>query len=61
MDEDRRKTLELLVELARTSDPRSCWDQGRARVLLQHQSSPAELREIGTDELVIHDLWPEEK
>lgn len=61
MDENRRKTLELLVELARTSDPASCWDQDRAARLLRHQSSAEELREIGADPVVIDYLFPEKR
>jgi hypothetical protein len=59
MDDERRRTLLLLVELSRTSDPVSCWDQERAERLLRNQSSRDELRDAGVDEQTIERLFPE--
>jgi hypothetical protein len=61
MDEERQKTLELLVDLARTNDPASCWDQDRARTLLRNQSTPEELRQIGVDPVLIDHIFAREK
>lgn len=49
MDEDRRRTLLLLLELSNTSDARSCWDNDRAERLLRNETTPDELRELGAD------------
>ena len=57
MDDDRRKTLLALVELAEGSSAASCWDDQRAENLLRSQSSPDELREIGTKELTIKHIF----
>ena len=59
MDEDRRDTLLLLVELSRTADAASCWDQERAERLLRTQSNAAELREAGVAEEDITRLFNE--
>lgn len=61
MDEDRRQTLLLLVELSRTTDAASCWDQERAERLLKTQSTPDELREIGVSSDEIERLFEEMK
>ena len=57
MDDDRRRTLQALVELAEGSSPADCWDDQRAENLLRTQSSPAELREIGAKELTIQHIF----
>jgi 6-pyruvoyltetrahydropterin/6-carboxytetrahydropterin synthase len=59
VDDDRRRTLQTLVELAEGSSAADCWDDRRAERLLRSQSSPAELREIGTSELTIKHLFPD--
>lgn len=60
MDEDRRRTLLLLVELSRTTDAASCWDQERAERLLRSQSTPDELRQIGVSDAEIERLFTNE-
>lgn len=57
MDEDRRQTLQTLVELAEGSSAANCWDDRRAENLLRSQSSPEELREIGAKELTIRHIF----
>ena len=57
--EDRKKTLETLVELAIEGDDEECWDSKRAGLLLRTQSSPAEFRELGIAEELIRFVWPE--
>ena len=56
-DESRRKTLLLLLDLARTSDPASCWDQERAESILRNQSTEDELRELGADPLILERIF----
>jgi len=57
VDEERRRTLQTLVELAEGWDAVGCWDPERATELLRKQSSPDELREIGVSEEVIRRIW----
>jgi hypothetical protein len=57
--EDRRRTLETLVQLASESNPAGCWDDGRAEALLRSQSTPEEVRAAGMDEAMIRRIWPE--
>ena len=57
VNENRRKTLETLITLAESSNPASCWDDERAESLLRSQSTPAELRELGTSETMIERLF----
>lgn len=52
-DDDRRKTLRALIELAGGSSPSNCWDDGRAEDLLRSQSTPVEMRELGMSEEMI--------
>ena len=59
MDEDRRRTLLELIELADDSSPNACWDDARAADLLRSQSSPDELREIGAAESLIAHIFAE--
>ena len=47
MDDDRRRTLQTLIDLAEGSSPNDCWDDARAESLLRSHSTPAELRELG--------------
>jgi hypothetical protein len=60
-EEDRRRTLAVLVELAIAADPRSCYDGARAEALLRSQSSYEELRELGVDPAFLDRIWPEKK
>jgi hypothetical protein len=59
MDEDRRKTLLALLELAGGSSPSDCWDDERAMSLLRSQSNAAELRELGADESLLAHVFAE--
>lgn len=52
-DDERRKTLLTLIELAGGSSPSNCWDDGRAEDLLRSQSTPDELRELGMSKEMI--------
>ena len=60
MDEDRRKTLLSLIELAGSFSPSDCFDDERAMSLLRSQSTAEELRGLGaSDSLVEHVFGPE--
>lgn len=56
-EDDRRKTLQTLIELAEGSNPGDCWDDRRAADLLRSQSSPGELRSLGASESLISHVW----
>lgn len=58
MDDDRRSTLQALVDLAMADDPVPCYDGAMAERLLRSQSSREELTEIGVDPAVLERLWP---
>jgi hypothetical protein len=60
MDEDREKTLRVLVELAIASDPVPCYDGQRAERLLRSQSSREELAQLGVAPEFLDRLWPRE-
>lgn len=53
MDDNRRKTLETLIELAEGSSAADCWDDARAESLLRSNSTPDELRELGLSAAMI--------
>jgi 6-pyruvoyltetrahydropterin/6-carboxytetrahydropterin synthase len=53
IDEERRKTLLALIELAQGSSPSDCWDDGRAEDLLRSQSTAEEVRGLGMSEEMI--------
>ena len=57
-EDERRKTLLTLIELAQGSSPSDCWDDRRAEDLLRSQSSPEELRALGATESTISHVWP---
>ena len=59
MDEDRRRTLLELIELADDSSPNACWDDARAASLLRSQSTADELRELGAAESLIAHIFAE--
>ncbi|HEX2123208.1 MAG TPA: hypothetical protein VHL59_16370 [Thermoanaerobaculia bacterium] len=55
MDENRRRTLLALIELAGDTTPNACWDDSRAVALLRSQATAEELRELGASEgLIAH-------
>ena len=60
MDENRRRTLKSLLDLAEESSPSSCWDDRRAMALLRSQATPDELRELGASEGLIEHIFSEE-
>lgn len=60
MDEDRRRTLLTLIELAGGNSPSACWDDRRAMELLRARATREELRELGADETLIEHVFAEE-
>ena len=60
MDENRRKTLLALIELAGDTSPNACWDDARAVALLRSQASEDELRELGASESLIAHIFAEQ-
>lgn len=58
-EEERRRTLLTLIDLAQGFNPGDCWDDNRAMDLLRSQSSPDELRELGLEEAMIAHIFPE--
>ena len=56
-EDERRKTLQTLIELAEGSNPGGCWDDRRAEELLRSQSTPEELRALGASETTISHVW----
>ena len=59
MDEDRRRTLLELIELADESSPGMCWDDDQAARLLRNNSTAEELRELGASQGLIEHVFPE--
>ena len=59
MDEDRRRTLLELIELADESSPAACWDDSQAMRLLRNNATAAELRELGASEGLIEHVFAE--
>ena len=57
--DDRRKTLQTLIELADDFSPTACWDDARAIELLRGQSTAEELRELGASERLIEHVFAE--
>jgi 6-pyruvoyltetrahydropterin/6-carboxytetrahydropterin synthase len=53
VDDNRRKTLQTLIELAEGSSAADCWDDARAESLLRSNSTPDELRELGLSAAMI--------
>lgn len=58
-DERKRSTLRTLIEIAESSSPADCWDDGRAVNLLRSRSTPEELRELGASEALIRHIFGE--
>lgn len=59
MNDDRRRTLQTLIDLAEHSQPGSCWDDERAESLLRSQSTATEMRELGMSEGMIERVFGE--
>ena len=59
MDEDRRRTLLELIELADDSTPSACWDDAQAMRLLRSNATADELRELGASEGLIEQVYAE--
>ena len=59
MDEDRRRTLLELIELADDSSPSACWDDSQATRLLRNNATADELRELGASEGLIEHVYAE--
>lgn len=59
MDEDRRRTLLELIELADDSTPGACWDDAAATRLLRSNATAEELRELGASEGLIEHVYAE--
>lgn len=59
MDEDRRRTLLELIELADDSTPTACWDDAQALRLLRNHATADELRELGASEGLIEHVYAE--
>lgn len=57
MDDDRRRTLQALIDLAGHSSPNDCWDDARAESLLRSQSTADELRELGMSQGMIERVF----
>lgn len=57
MNDDRRQTLQTLIDLAERSNPNDCWDDARAESLLRSNSTPAELRELGMSGAMIERIF----
>lgn len=60
MDENRRRTLLALIDLASDSNPNACWDDQRAIELLRRESTPDELRDLGASTGIIEVVFPEQ-
>jgi len=59
MDEDRRRTLLELIELAEESSPGACWDDAQALRLLRNNATAEELRELGASVGLIEHVYAE--
>jgi 6-pyruvoyltetrahydropterin/6-carboxytetrahydropterin synthase len=57
VEDDRRQTLQTLIDLAERSNPNDCWDDARAESLLRSNSNAAELRELGMSEPMIERIF----
>ncbi|HXG59192.1 MAG TPA: hypothetical protein VNL91_09235 [Thermoanaerobaculia bacterium] len=59
LEDERKRTLRTLIDLASGFNPSDCWDDRRAMDLLRSQSTPDELRELGLDEAMIAHIFEE--
>ena len=57
MNDDRRRTLQTLIDLAEGGRAGTCWDDEHAEALLRSQSSAAEARELGMSEGMIERVF----
>lgn len=57
MDDNRRKTLQTLIELAEGTSAADCWDDARAESLLRSNSTPEELRELGLSDAMVERVF----
>jgi len=60
LEENRRKTLSTLLELASETSPNMCWDDTHAMALLRAQATAEELRELGASEELIALIFSEQ-
>ena len=60
VDQNRRKTLQALIDLADDSSANACWDDSRAVALLRSQATAEELRELGASETLIAHIFAEQ-
>ncbi|HEX8620292.1 MAG TPA: hypothetical protein VF911_22115 [Thermoanaerobaculia bacterium] len=60
VDENRRRTLLALIDLASDSNPNACWDDQRAIELLRRESTADEMRELGAEPGIIEFVFPEQ-
>jgi 6-pyruvoyltetrahydropterin/6-carboxytetrahydropterin synthase len=56
-DDERRKTLRTLIELAEGNNPSDCWDDRSAEELLRRQSNAHEMRDLGMSEQMIERVF----
>jgi len=56
-EDERRRTLRTLIDLAEGSNPADCWDDRRAEELLRSQSNAGEARELGMSEVMIERVF----
>ncbi|HEX8169552.1 MAG TPA: hypothetical protein VF824_03305 [Thermoanaerobaculia bacterium] len=59
MDDDRRRTLLALIELAEENSASACWDDARAIQLLRANATADELRELGASNGIIEHIFAE--
>jgi hypothetical protein len=60
VDENRRRTLLALLDLASDSTPTACWDDQRAIELLRREATIDELRALGAEEGLLAFVFPEQ-
>jgi 6-pyruvoyltetrahydropterin/6-carboxytetrahydropterin synthase len=56
-EEERRKTLRTLIDLAEGSSPADCWDDRRAEDLLRSQTTAGEARELGMSDGLVERVF----
>ena len=56
-DDERKRTLRTLMELAEGGGMSACYDDRRVAELLRSQSSAEEMRELGMSEPMIHVIF----
>ena len=58
-NEERKRTLRTLMELAEGTGPSACYDDRRVVELLRSQSTADEMRELGMDEALVRIIFEE--